>query len=107
MIHAIKSLIFSLDTDLEVNDTVKYKGFDGMYHVTTVIESNGTLHKLKEPISGEIFLYGKEVNNFHSIQKDMVFTLAVSAIQRLDEIVQEQQKTIELLLKNINASFCP
>jgi hypothetical protein len=71
------------------------------------MDSNGERYQVHEQLTGEFFMYGTEVNDVHSIQKDMVFTLAVSAIQRLDEIVTQQQKTIDELLKKINAVLIP
>jgi hypothetical protein len=40
----------------------------------------------------EVFLYGKEVNDFHTLAKDKLFALNFSASQELDR-VQQQEKT--------------
>jgi hypothetical protein len=87
-----------LDLNLKVSDRVQYKT-DETYEFATVVESKNGYIQLDTPITGDIFLYGKEVQDIHSIQKDMIYTLAVSAIQRLDEIVVQQQKTIDSLVK--------
>jgi hypothetical protein len=104
---------FASDVLLTVNDKIRYKK-EGTYRVTTIVSSKDSIYQLSDSITGDFFIYGTEVHDFHSIQKDMVFTLAVSAIQRLDEIVnqqqitiEQQQKTIELLLKKIDAIFIP
>jgi hypothetical protein len=97
---------FALDMHLSMTDKIRYKK-DDTYHITTLMDSKDSMYKIKEPITGELFLYGTEVHDFHSIQKDMVFTIAVSAIQRLDEIVTQQQKIIDHLLKRIDAIFIP
>ena len=34
------------------------------------------------------FLYGKEVNDFHSLKKEYIFTIATAAVQELDRQVQ-------------------
>ena len=47
-----------------------------------------------------IFVYGQEVNNFHKIKKDYIFTVATAAIQELDRQLQaEKQKTATILLR--------
>jgi len=89
---------FYADLSLKVTDRVQYKKED-TYEVATVVSSKDGYIQLDTPITGDIFLYGKEVRDIHSIQKDMIYTLAVSAIQRLDEIVVQQQKTIDSLVK--------
>jgi hypothetical protein len=97
---------FSIDQSLNLTDKLRYKK-DGAYHVTTLIASKDSMYQMEDSITGDLFIYGTEVSDFHSIQKDMVFTVAVSAIQRLDEIVTQQQKTIDDLLKKIDTILFP
>ena len=47
-----------------------------------------------------IYCYGREVNDFHIIDKQKIFALHHSAIQELDKkIEEEKQKTVELQSK--------
>ena len=48
-----------------------------------------------------IFLYGKEVDDFHIISKDKIFALAFSATQEIDKIITSQQNTIDSLKAQI------
>ena len=49
-----------------------------------------------------IFLYGKEVNDFHSLCKNKLFTINFSATQEIDRIQQQEKEKVETLFeKNI------
>ena len=85
---------FELDVLLKKDDIVRYKK-NGKTHTSRIINASNTTYQLEEPLSEEVFLYGTEVQDFHSLEKDMIFTLSVSAIQQLDEIVTQQQKSID------------
>ena len=42
-----------------------------------------------------VFCYGREVDDFHTLDKQKLFALNFSATQELDRIIQSQQTTIE------------
>jgi alpha-tubulin suppressor-like RCC1 family protein len=44
-----------------------------------------------------IFLYGKEVNDFHTLNKSKLFTLNFSATQEIDRIQQQEKTKVEAL----------
>ena len=50
---------------------------------------------------GQVFVYGKQVNDFHVLDYDAVSMLNVSATQELYKIVTKQQKTIDSLKTQI------
>ena len=50
---------------------------------------------------GQVFVYGKKVNDFHVLDYDAVSMLNVSATQELYKIVTKQQKTIDSLKTQI------
>ena len=52
--------------------------------------------------SSNCFIYGKEVNDFHTLNKDYIFTLNVCATQDLYKIIQQQQEQINKLEIQIN-----
>ena len=45
----------------------------------------------------EVFLYGKEVDDFHTLKKEKLFALNFSASQELDRIQQEHKTKIAAL----------
>ena len=49
------------------------------------------------PTSGNIFIYGQEVNNFCHLQKDRIFTIATSALQEVDRQQQADKANIASL----------
>lgn len=44
-----------------------------------------------------VFLYGKEVNDFHTLDKQKLFTLNFSATQEIDKIQQKHKQEIAQL----------
>ena len=57
-----------------------------------------------------IFVYGQEVNDFHTLNKDAIWTVATAALQEVDRQLQaEKQKTalmqtaLDALLERVNA----
>jgi hypothetical protein len=47
----------------------------------------------------KVFLYGKEVDDFHVLDKQKLFALNFSATQELDKIQQEEKAKVESLEK--------
>jgi hypothetical protein len=50
-----------------------------------------------------IFVYGIEVDDFHTINKDTIFTVTLSATQEMDSQLQEARRTIRTLEERISA----
>jgi len=48
------------------------------------------------PLSS-LFVYGQEIHDFRTIDKDAIFTLSVSALQNIDAELQETKQTVNLL----------
>ena len=92
---------FKLFTDIQDVSGEKYK-----FYVINDINDNKTL-KQKEVIGNSdntftfdsswnyIFCYGKEVDNFHSIDKQKLFALNFSATQEIDKIQQAEKAKLE------------
>jgi hypothetical protein len=49
-----------------------------------------------------IFVYGIEVNDFHSINHDTIWTVAVGATKEMDVQLQEARQTIKSLEERIS-----
>jgi len=52
---------------------------------------------------GEIFIIGKRVDDFHSLNKSAIFTMGIGAIQELHRTITRQQTLIDNLLSRIEA----
>jgi hypothetical protein len=50
-----------------------------------------------------IFIYGIEIDDFHSINHDSIWTIAVGATQEMDSQLQEARRTIRTLEERIAA----
>ena len=80
---------------LQVKNT---KGDDKIVKITEIIDEK--TFKIEEDIETEhnkIFVYGQEVPDFHSLDKDMIFTITTSAVQELDKELQETNKRVKSL----------
>jgi hypothetical protein len=56
----------------------------------------------------EIFVYGREVDDFHSLNKDAIFTVNVAATQEIDRQLQAakvQIASLETRLTTLESQF--
>jgi len=75
-----------------------------------ILEISSTHIKIDKTINGDkCFIYGKQVNDFHTLSKEYIFTLNVCATQELSRridnlntIIQQQQTIINNLQTEIN-----
>jgi len=74
-------------------DSVDAQGFTVCY--------NPELKKLERQDGGNIFVYGREVDDFHLVDYDALTTLNISATQALADKVEEQAAEIAELKKQI------
>ena len=77
---------------LEVLDTNTIKVDKDLSHWGGQVDASGELIE-----ANKIFVYGQEVNDFHTLNKDAIWTVATAALQELDRQLQsEKQKTTQL-----------
>ena len=94
----IKEGYVALQTDLKKGDKVKLIFEDDeqtneeLVKVLSTDKNGFTVDNKKE---GKVFVYGKEVDDFHVVDYDAVSMLNVSATQELYKLILKQQKTIE------------
>ena len=98
-------------TDISWNNTTLYtdlsdcSGVNYRFYVSN--DSSGNDEIIKE-VTGNadhsftfdqswnnVFCYGREVDDFHTLDKQKLFVLNFSATQELDRIIQSQQTTIQ------------
>jgi precorrin-4 methylase len=83
----IKSIINS--TQLEIEEDLE-----------KVVETFKTSKKEEYIFTGEIFIWGQKVEDFHHLKKSAIFTIATAALQEVDRQLQaEKTKTYELQQK--------
>ena len=90
----------TLFTDLSDCSGIKYKFYvsndpSGNDEVEKELVGNADNSFTFDQSYNHIFCYGKEVDDFHTLDKQKLFALNFSATQELDRIVKSQQTTIE------------
>ena len=71
----------------------KYSGTKNNYEI---LEISSNYIKIDKSINGdECFIYGKEVNDFHTLTKDYIYTLNACATQDIYRIIQNQKTKLE------------
>jgi len=64
-------------------------------HEVTQVTSTG--FRVKEPINGPVFVYGREVSDFRSVDYDAISMLNVSATQELARQLAAEKAEVETL----------
>ena len=94
-------LSFTNSINYDLNGTGKVKLIDTndkTIYVTIKNKINNTSFSVNELLENEeYFIYGEEVSNYHSLNKDSIFTITTAAVQEIDRIVIEQKNKIENL----------
>ena len=68
---------------------------------TKMLDSSGNLVLEKD---GGYFLYGQEIDDFHTLDKNAIFTVVTAAVQDIDRQVQASQMQIQASQTQIQAS---
>jgi len=63
-----------------------------------ILSVNGNTVQIDQTLTEDkVFVYGQEVNNFHTLNKDVIWTVSTAALQEVDrQLQQEKQKTTTL-----------
>jgi hypothetical protein len=62
--------------------------------ITSVVDD--TTFTVKDPIEySSVFVFGHEINDYHGLDKDDIFTITTAVVQDIDQIVQTQQTQIQ------------
>jgi len=88
---------------LNINDIIKIKNIYNNIIYTKIIDiSSNIIYIDKDIIGDNCFIYGKKVNDFHLLDKSYLYTLNISAIQKLNNLINELTNKIENQEKQIN-----
>lgn len=86
-----------LGTDLKVGDKVRVIGMDAQTESTVAEVKDGAFRVADLPAGDEVFVYGREVSDFRTVDYEAIAMLNVSATQELARQNMAQQKRIEEL----------
>ncbi|MEZ4849530.1 MAG: tail fiber domain-containing protein [Bacteroidia bacterium] len=95
-----------LATDLKTGDRVKVilKNGSDIYEISAV--ENDRFQIAASNIEGEtVFVYGREVNDFHTVDYEALSMLNVSATQEQQRVIEDQQAEIDALKKQHKAEI--
>ena len=90
---------------IKLNDTISIyeENIDKKdYTVTEIIPELNQIKLNENLISSNCFVYGSIVDDFHTLDKNYIFTLNVCATQELYKLIQQQQQQIIDLQNQIN-----
>jgi hypothetical protein len=88
---------------LNVDDEIEIICKNDEKKILNIIEKNEDTIKINESIDGEeCFITGSKVDDFHTLDKNYIYTLNVCATQELYKIIQELRERIILLEKRLN-----
>jgi hypothetical protein len=85
--------------DCEVGDKIKIMRNQASSEVVKVLEIKEDGIKVDSNFEGEVFVYGKEVNDYKTVDYDALSMLNISATQELYKIIKELKEEIEELKK--------
>jgi hypothetical protein len=92
--------------NLAVDDTVQLIQEDlGMFmcKVKTVLSSTSFSVEEQEVHDGNVFVFGKQIDDFNKLDKNAIFTIGVAATQELDREVQQLKSYVSTLEARILA----
>ena len=65
---------------------------------------NSTTFLVSEPLAiSTCFVYGQQVNDFNTVDKNAIFTIATSALQEVDRELQDLKNLVNTLIARIVA----
>lgn len=97
----LKNGIINLELDCVVGDKIKLIFPNGEEEITAVIEVSDKIIKVDSTKNDKVFVYGKEVNDYQTVDYDALSMLNISATQELYKIIKDLKAEIEELKKNL------
>lgn len=95
----IKEGVIDFVFDCEVGDKIKIMQNQASSEVVEVLEVKEDGIKVNSEFEGEVFVYGKEVSDYKTVDYDALSMLNISATQELYKIIKELKEEIEELKK--------
>jgi len=98
---------FTSNFEIKDNKNIKIKLFfindkEKIVNLKEIVDDK--IFTIDENLEGYplVFVYGQEVEDFHVMEKNAIFTLTTSAVKQLDTELQETKKIINLQQEEIN-----
>jgi len=86
---------------IEIFEIIKENEIKKRYNIKNISLENNQI-TINENLEGSnCFVYGTEVDDFHILNYNNIYTLNVSATQELYKLIQEQNIIIQKIIKRI------
>ena len=99
----INSGVIKLESSCKVGDKIQLVYEDLSKEIVEVTACHETKIITSSKRKGKVFVYGKEVDDYKSVDYDSISMLNVSATQELHKIITKLEKKIEDLTKKVNS----
>jgi hypothetical protein len=86
--------IFDYNNQEYILNITKYEN-----NIITISENNDII----SDYSNNIFVYGQEVNDFHTLNKDSIWTIATAALQEVDRQLQDEKEKNQIQYNDLLA----
>ena len=96
----IKDGVIDFVFECEVGDKIKIMHNKASHKVVEVLEIKQDGIKVDSKVEGDVFVYGKEVDDYQTVDYDALSMLNISATQELYKIIKELKEEIEVLKGN-------
>lgn len=90
-----------LTTDLQVGDKIKLI-FSESEELVEVTDVNKKSFKVDTEKQGKVFVYGKQVDDFHTVDYEAIAMLNVSATQELLKLIEQLEEQNKILNNNLS-----
>jgi len=106
--NSVLNITMPAPHNLQTGDTVRFFTASGAKEniVTKIDDTNFSIDNWQEEATG-IFVYGKKVNDFRTVNYNSIFCLGISAIQELHKQLQQLKGEVIILKEKLAAAFVP
>jgi hypothetical protein len=103
--HSIITIPDGLIEKLKINDEIDIvikNDRTKTFNILEIIDDTIKINEVLNENETECFVYGSKVDDFHTLDKNYIYTLNVCATQELYKLIQKQNEIIENLQLQIN-----
>ena len=88
--------VIKIENTLKVGDRIKLL-FEDIELIEEVVSATDQEFEISSSKTGEVFVYGREVDDFRTVDYEAISMLNVSATQELFKMIQNQSNEIEAI----------
>ena len=106
--NSVLSITMPAPHNLQTGDMVRFITATGTKEdiITKINDTGFSVYNWQEEATG-IFVYGKKVNDYRTVNYNSIFCLGISAIQALHKQLQQLKEEVIILKEKMAAAFVP